>query len=111
MALERWLRAFLLTASLAKRAVIVRRVPKPPKFAHVSGVVIDERDGRLLRRARVCLNRGADSGSDSTTVHCDETDAQGRFNIANLPPSRYSPTLSNAKDTFKTSPPPMVCRH
>ncbi len=64
--------------------------PEPPKFARVSGVVIDERDGRLLRRVMVCLQRGADSGSDSNTVHCNETDAQGRFNIASLPPSRYS---------------------
>ncbi len=88
MAVQCWLRASLLTASLASAQTPA--APEPPKFAHVSGVVLDERDGRLLRRARVCLNRGADSGSDSTTVHCDETDAQGRFNIANLPPARYS---------------------
>ena len=91
MALERWLRASLLMASLASAQTSV--APESPKFAHVSGIVIDERDGRLLRRARVCLNRGGDSGSESTTIHCDETDAQGRFNIANLPPSRYSYTL------------------
>ena len=50
---------------------------------------MDERDGRLLRRAMVCLHGGADIGYDSRTDHCNETDAQGRFNIANLPPARY----------------------
>jgi hypothetical protein len=108
MALERWLRTSLLTASLASAQTPA--APEPPKFAHVSGVVLDERDDRLLRRAVVCLHRGAVSGySDSSTAHCDETDAQGRFNIANplLPDTRI---LSNAKDIFQASPPPTVCR-
>jgi len=87
MALERWLRASLLTVSLVSAQTPV--APELPKFAHVSGVVVDERDGRLLRRAMVCLQRADTGYSDSTTGHCDETDAQGRFNIANVPPARY----------------------
>lgn len=68
--------------------------PEPPKLAHVSGVVLDERDGRLLRRALVCLHRADNGGSsESYNAHCDETDAQGRFNLASLPPGRYSSSL------------------
>jgi hypothetical protein len=87
--MQRWLLAIALAIIGASASAQTPLAPEPPKFARVSGVVIDEQDGRLLRRAMVCLHGGADIGYDSRTDHCNETDAQGRFNIANLPPARY----------------------
>jgi hypothetical protein len=85
------MQGWLLVASLATITAAANAqtpvAPEPPKFAHVSGVVVDAQDGRLLRRAMVCLDTGY---SDPSTEHCDETDAQGRFNLSNLPPARYS---------------------
>ena len=81
--MQRWLLAISLAIIAAPADAQTPVAPEPPKFARVSGVVIDEQDGRLLRRVMVCLQR------DSSNAHCDETDAQGRFNIINLPPARY----------------------
>jgi hypothetical protein len=65
--------------------------PEPSKSARVSGVVVDGMDGHLLRRAMVCFHRGGDTGYyNSNTERCDETDEQGRFNVAMLLPARYS---------------------
>jgi Carboxypeptidase regulatory-like domain len=88
--MQRWLLAIFLAIIAAPAGAQTPIAPEPPKFAHVSGVVIDEQDGRLLRRAMVCLNRAADNGySDPSTAHCTETDTQGRFSFDSLPPSRY----------------------
>jgi len=87
--MQRWLLAIALAIIGASASAQTPLANEPPKFARVSGVVMDEQDGRLLRRAMVCLHGGADIGYDSRTDHCNETDAQGRFNIANLPPARY----------------------
>jgi hypothetical protein len=81
--MQRWLLAISLAIIAAPAGAQTPVAPEPPKFAHVSGVVIDDQDGRLLRRVMVCLQR------DSNNAYCDETDAQGRFNIINLPPARY----------------------
>src|ERR1700676_3079590 len=110
MAIQRWLRAFLVTASLTSAHTPV--APDPPQFAHVSGIVVDERNGRLLRRVMVCLHRGADTGySGSTTEHCNETDVQGRFDIASLPPARYTYSLQRegylASDPITDEMPPL----
>ena len=89
------MQGWLLVASLVPIATAANAqtpvAPEPPKFARVSGVVVDTRDGRPLRRAMICFRRGGDTGySDSSTEHCDETDAQGRFNLSSLPPARYT---------------------
>src|SRR5258705_10191848 len=92
--MQRWLLAIFLAIVAASASAQTSAAPEPQKFARVSGVVIDERDGRLLRRGMVCLHRGVDTGySDSSTAHCNETDMQGRFNIINLPPARYGYSL------------------
>ena len=88
--MQRWLLALSLAIIAAPAGAQTPVAPEPPKFARVSGVVIDEQDGRLLRRAMVCLNAGADTGYSSSAAHCNETDTQGRFNLDSLPPSRYS---------------------
>jgi Carboxypeptidase regulatory-like domain len=90
----RWLSVASLTtiSALAPSANAQPPVaPEPPKFAHVSGVVVDIDSGRPLRRATVCFNRNGDTGyTGSSTTYCDETDLQGRFALTNLPRARYS---------------------
>lgn len=95
--MQRWLLVISLAIIAAPAGAQTPVAPDPPKFARVSGVVIDEQDGRLLRRVMVCLQR------DSNNAHCDETDTQGRFNIINLPPARYGYRLER-EGYFQTEP-------
>jgi protocatechuate 3,4-dioxygenase beta subunit len=92
--MQRWLSvtSLMTVSALAPSANAQPPVaPEPPKFAHVSGVVVDLDSGRPLRRAMVCFNRNGDAGyTGPGTSHCDETDLQGRFALTNLPPARYS---------------------
>ena len=101
--MQRCLLAISLAFIAAPAGAQTPVAPDPPKFARVSGVVIDEQDGRLLRRVMVCLQR------DSNNAHCDETDTQGRFDIINLPPARYGYRLER-KDIFRPNLPPTACR-
>ena len=101
--MQRWLLATSLAIIAASAGAQTSAAPESQKFAHVSGVVIDEQDGRLLRRVMVCLQR------DSNNAHCDETDTQGRFNIINLRPARYGYRLER-KDIFRPNLPPTACR-
>ncbi len=79
--------------------------PEPPKFAHVSGVVVDTGNGRPLRRAMVCFNSAGDTGySGPSTIHCNETDMQGAFTLTNLPPARYTYGVSR-EGYFAADPP------
>ncbi len=50
--------------------------PEAPKFAKVSGVVVDAADGRVLRRATVCIT------PDSNRHYCNDIpDCKGRFTL------------------------------
>ncbi len=92
LVMPRWLFATSLMAiSAIVPSVNGQRlaVPEPPKSAHVSGTVVDASDGRFLRRAMVCFRRGADTGHQSD-VYCNETDLQGRFSVAEIPPAKYA---------------------
>jgi hypothetical protein len=100
--MQRWLLAKSLAIIAASAGAQTPAAPEPPKFARVSGVVIDAQDGRLLRRAIVCLHRGADRGYPNSG-DCNETDAQGRFKIVNLPPARYVYSLER-EGYFQTEP-------
>ena len=102
--MQRWLLATSLAIIAASAGAQTAAAPETQKLAGVSGVVIDERDGRLLRRVMVCLHSGSDAGySAPTNDRCNETDAQGRFNLANLPPARYAYSLE--RDAyFQTEP-------
>jgi len=100
--MQRWLLAIFLAIIATPASAQTPAAPEPPKFARVSGVVIDAQDGRLLRRAMVCLHRGADRGYPNSG-DCNETDAQGRFNIVNLPPARYVYSLDR-EGYFQTEP-------
>lgn len=100
--MQRWLLAIFLAIIAAPAGAQTPVAHESPKFARISGVVIDEQDGRLLRRAIVCLHRGADRGYPNSG-DCDETDAQGRFNIVNLPPARYVYNLEQ-EGYFQTEP-------
>ena len=102
--MQRWLLATSLAIIAASAGAQTAAAPETQKLARVSGVVIDERDGRLLRRVMVCLHSGSDAGySAPTNDRCNETDAQGRFNLANLPPARYAYSLE--RDAyFQTEP-------
>jgi hypothetical protein len=88
--MQRWLLVISLAVIAAPAGAQTPVAIDTPKFARVSGVVIDDQDGRLLRRAIVCIHGGADTGYSSSTAHCNETDTQGRFSLDSLPPSRYS---------------------
>jgi hypothetical protein len=52
--MQRWLLAIFLAIIAAPAGAQTPVAPEPPKFARVSGVVIDEQDGRRLRRVMVC---------------------------------------------------------
>ena len=61
-------------------------VPDPPKFARVSGTVVDGQDARSISHVVVCFFLDYNGAKD----YCDETDERGLFHVADLPAGRYS---------------------
>lgn len=78
---------------------------EPPKSARVSGVVVDQQDNQPLSHVRVCFapREGPGEGAAFPAFRCDETDARGLFNIADLSPGRFS-YLAERNGYFASEP-------
>lgn len=64
-------------------------VPEPPKFARISGTVLDGQDTHPLSHVVVCFVLDRNGYHDGTNDYCDETNERGSFRVADLPAGRY----------------------
>jgi len=85
-----------LVASLITIAITAQRLsaqtpplPDPPKFARISGTVLDGQDAQPLNHAVVCFVLDRNGYYDGTNDYCGETDERGSFHVADLPTGRY----------------------
>ncbi len=63
--------------------------PEPPKFARISGTVLEGQNAQPLSHVVVCFVLDRNGYSDGTNDYCDETDERGSFRVADLPAGRY----------------------
>jgi hypothetical protein len=86
-----WLLIGLLTlAPLVMGQSPIAGPADSPKSASVSGIVIDQQENRPLSHVTVCIIPDRNGFDDGTSYHCDETDTRGQFNVADLPPGRFT---------------------
>src|SRR6266550_3053268 len=90
--------ASLVTIAFAATVAIGQPplVPDLPKFARISGTVLDEQDARLLNHVVVCFVLDRNGYHDGTNDYCDETDERGSFHVADLRAGRYGYRVGRA---------------
>lgn len=87
--MQRWLLAVSLAVIAAPASAQTPVAPAPPKFARISGTVLDKQDARPLNHAVVCFVLDGNGFYDGPSNNCDETDERGSFHVADLVGGRY----------------------
>src|SRR5258706_10078688 len=97
--MPRWLIvASVMTIVVATPVAIAQTpaVPAPPKFARISGAVLDEQAARPLNHVVACFVLDRNGYYDGTNDYCDETDERGSFHVIDLRAGRYSYRIARA---------------
>src|SRR5579864_3656364 len=94
--MQRWLLAVSLAIIAAPASAQTPVASDPPKFARVSGTVLDEQDAQPLNHVVVCFVLDRNGYYDGTNDYCDETDERGLFHVTGLAAGRYGYRVSRA---------------